>query len=79
MTDTKHPKGSSWCSSVSLCLLAWSSMALFFFLVSWAVGGDEFAESIGGYDTLFVLLWGIALGVLLKIIPWHRGNISPQH
>jgi hypothetical protein len=46
-------------------------MAFFFFLVSGAVGGDEFADSIGGYYTLIVLLGSVAVGAALKIIPRH--------
>jgi hypothetical protein len=84
MTDTKtidaeNPKCSSWCGSTSLCLLAWCSIALFFFLISWAVGGDEFAQSIGGYYTLTALVGGMVVGLALKLIPRLRGAGTPQH
>jgi hypothetical protein len=79
ITEAENPNCSSWCGSTSLCLLAWCSIALFFFLISWAVGGDEFAASIGGYYTLTFLLCGIVVGLALKIIPRLRGEGSPQH
>jgi len=41
------------------------SIALFFFVVSWLVGGDEFKESIGGNIGLAGLLAGLAIGVIL--------------
>ena len=42
----------------------WSSIALFFFLVSWAVGGDDFKDSIGGYYSLAILVLGITIGAV---------------
>lgn len=41
------------------------SIALFFFVVSWLVGGDEFKESIGGNIGLAGLLAGLAIGAIL--------------
>lgn len=42
--------------------VVWSSIALLFFLVSWAVGGDDFKDSIGGNYSLAILLLGILIG-----------------
>jgi hypothetical protein len=42
----------------------WFSIALFFFLVSWIVGGDEFKDSIGGNIGLAGLLAGLAIGAI---------------
>jgi len=41
-----------------------SSLALVFFLVSWAVGGDEFINSIGGNYSLGILIALILAGAL---------------
>jgi hypothetical protein len=41
----------------------WATIALFFFLVSWAVSGRENIQDLGGAYTLTVLLLGIAIGV----------------
>ena len=81
MNRSENQKGTSWCNSASVCMLTWFPMALFFFLVSWLVGGDEFMKSIGGYYTLIVLLCGIGAGLALKIIPrhGHGRNVSTQH
>lgn len=79
MTNSENRKGAAWCGSVSVCLLSWFPMALFFFIVSWLVGGDEFVKSIGGYYTLAVILCGIAAGLALKYIPRHDSDVSAQH
>ena len=42
--------------------VVWFSLALFFFLVSWMVGGDDFQASIGGNYSLVGLLAGLAVG-----------------
>lgn len=46
----------------------WSFIALFFFLVSWAVGGDNFKDSIGGNYSLIILLFGILIGAVLAAL-----------
>jgi hypothetical protein len=79
MMNSENRKAVKWCGSVSVCLLSWFPMALFFFLVSWLVGGDEFMKSLGGYYTLIVLLCGIAAGLVLKVIPRQHEDISAQH
>lgn len=43
--------------------VVWSCLGLLFFLVSWAVGGDDFKDSIGGNYSLVILLLGILIGV----------------
>jgi hypothetical protein len=79
MTNSENKKGAAWCGSVSVCLLSWLPVALFFFLVSWLIGGNEFMESIGGYYTLIVILCGIAAGLALKYIPRRGADVSAQH
>lgn len=44
--------------------IACFALALFFFLVSWAVGGDSFKASIGGNTTLGVLVAGLIVSVI---------------
>jgi len=44
------------------------SIALFFFLLSWAVGGDDFKASIGGNVSLAGLMVGLAVGAILCAI-----------
>jgi hypothetical protein len=58
------PKGSN-LFALSIGEVIWFSMALFFFLVSWAVGGEEFKESIGGNIILAGLLSGLVIGFIL--------------
>lgn len=43
-------------------------IALFFFLVSWGVGGDAMMRSIGGNYSLAILLVGIVIGGVLGIL-----------
>lgn len=77
MADTENPEGSGLYRSASICLLTWCPIALFFFLVSWLVGGDEFKDTIGGYYTLIVLLAGIAVGAVLNVVSRHSGQHTP--
>ena len=58
------PKGPN-LFALSVGEVVWSTLALFFFFVSWAVGGDEFKDSIGGNIILAVLLAGLAIGAIL--------------
>lgn len=76
MTSAENPKTSSWHKPTSLYLLICCPIAFFFFLISWAVGGDEFAESIGGYYTLTSLLGGVAVGAALKTISGMNGKTT---
>lgn len=43
-------------------------IALFFFLVSWGVGGDAMVESLGGNFSLAILLAGIVIGGVLGML-----------
>jgi hypothetical protein len=54
--------------ALSVGELVWVSIAFFFFVVSWAIGGDEFKDSIGGNIGLAVLLLGLAIGAVLCFI-----------
>jgi hypothetical protein len=51
--------------ALSVGEVIWFSIALFFFFVSWLVGGDEFKDSIGGNIGLAGLLTGLAIGAIL--------------
>lgn len=48
-----------------LALVVWSSIALFFLLISWAFGGDKFKDSIYGDYGLVVMLAGLVIGGIL--------------
>lgn len=52
----------------SLGDIVWFGIALFFFLVSWAVGGEDFKDSIGGNYSLAILLLGISIGAVLATL-----------
>ncbi len=49
----------------SVSVVVWCGMALFFFLVSWAVGGEDFKNSLGGNTSMVILLLGIVIGAVL--------------
>ncbi len=46
-------------------LIAVSAMALFFVLVSWAIGGTNYKETIGGNVGILICVTGMAIGTLL--------------
>lgn len=46
-------------------LIVCYSLALFFFLISWWVGGTEAFENLFGFYTLAFLIAGIVAGILL--------------
>jgi len=52
----------------SVTLIAWSSIALFFLLLSWAVGGTEYKDSIYGNSGLVVVLVGLIAGIALSFV-----------
>ena len=58
------PKGPN-LFALSVGEVVWFSIALFFFLLSWMVGGDGFMDSIGGNLGLAGLVVGLALGAIL--------------
>jgi hypothetical protein len=62
--DFRFPKGPN-LFALSVGEVIWFSLALFFFLLSWVIGGDEFAESIGGYTSLGWMLAGLVAGAIL--------------
>ncbi len=61
------PKGPN-LFALSVSEVVWASVALFFFLVSWVVGGEDFKESIGGSISLAVLLAALLAGAILCVI-----------
>jgi hypothetical protein len=61
--DAHLPKGPN-LFVLSVGEVIWFSIALFFFFVSWIVGGDEFKDSIGGN----IGLAGLAIGAILCAI-----------
>jgi hypothetical protein len=62
--DVHFPKGPN-LFALSVGEVVWFSLAAFFFLLSWMIGGDDFQESIGGNVGLAVLLGGLLLGAIL--------------
>ena len=54
--------------AIAVGAIYWFSLALFFFLISWAVGGDEFKASIGGNVSLAVLVVGVAASSILAAV-----------
>ncbi len=47
---------------VSLALIVWFSIALFFFLVAWAVGGGHYYDGLLGSYTFPVVVAGFVIG-----------------
>jgi hypothetical protein len=64
LKDVHMPRGAN-LFALTVGEIVCSALALIFFLASWAVGGDEFKESIGGDMSLILLIAAIAGGVLL--------------
>ncbi len=62
--DVHFPKGHN-LFALSVGEVIWFSLAVFFFLLSWIVGGDEFQDSIGGNVGLAVIMGGLVIGVIL--------------
>ncbi len=54
--------------ALSVGVIAWSSIALFFFLVSWAVGGNDYKDSIGGNYGWAIPVLGIMIGALFAAL-----------
>ncbi|MDO8931860.1 MAG: hypothetical protein Q7U97_05655 [Rhodocyclaceae bacterium] len=52
---------------LSLALIVWSSLALFFLLVSWAAGGDRFKDSIYGNVGLGIMVAVLLAGIALRL------------
>ena len=65
--DVHFPKGPN-LFALSVGEVVWFSIALFFFLLSWIVGGDGFKDSIGGNIGLAGLIAGLAVGAILCAI-----------
>lgn len=61
------PKGTD-IFAISVGAIYWFSLALFFFLLSWAVGGNDFKASIGGNVSLVVLVMGVAVSAILAAV-----------
>jgi len=66
LKDVHVPKGPN-LFALSVGELACCGIALIFFLVSWAVGGTQNMENLGGPYTLAILLLGMAIGILLSV------------
>jgi hypothetical protein len=62
--DVHIPKGPN-LFALSVGEVIWFSLATFFFLLSWFVGGDDFRDSIGGNVGLAVMLAGLVIGAIM--------------
>ena len=62
--DVHFPKGPN-LFALSVGDVVWFSIAIFFFLLSWMVGGDAFEQSIGGNIGLTGLVVGLVAGAIL--------------
>jgi hypothetical protein len=67
LNEVHIPKGPN-LFALSVGEVVWFSIAIFFFLVSWMVGGDDFEASIGGNVSLVWLVIGLAVGAALCAI-----------
>ncbi len=65
--DVHLPKGPN-LFALSVGEVVWFSIAIFFFLLSWMVGGDDFEASIGGNMGLAGLAAGLIVGAILCAI-----------
>ena len=65
--DVHFPKGPN-LFALSVGEVFWCSIAILFFLISWAVGGDDFEASIGGNIGLVGLVVGLVVGAFLCAI-----------
>ncbi|HEX8963987.1 MAG TPA: hypothetical protein VF801_13380 [Rhodocyclaceae bacterium] len=75
MAGYHMPRGyASFLSGVSL--LVWSIVGLLTVLVSWAIGGAGFKDSIFGDQFMAVFAVGIAFGIYLVYWAQHHGHRS---
>lgn len=58
-------------------LITLCSMALFFMLLSWAIGGDDYKDRLLGNYAIPVLVLGVAVGMALKVICRRREQAKP--
>lgn len=65
MTNIAAPEVSG-LKFASMTLIVWSSIALFFLLLSWAVGGTEYKDAIYGNSAFVVILLGLIAGIGLN-------------
>jgi fumarate reductase subunit C len=49
---------------ISFALLVWFSIALFFFIVAWAIGGPRFYDGLVGNFTFPVVVAGFVAGLV---------------
>jgi hypothetical protein len=75
MADFHMPKGDGLFISGTF-LMALCTLALFFVLVAWAVGGSDFKDSIYGNTDIVVLGTGIIAGAVLIHFAKKRGHKS---
>lgn len=64
LSNVHLPKGTD-VFAIAVGAIYWFSLALFFFLISWAVGGDDFKASIGGNVSLVLLVGGVAVSAIV--------------
>ncbi len=73
MADFHMPKGYGFFIS-GTSLISLSLLALFFVIVSWAIGGTDFKNSIYGDLAMTILVAGVVVGAVLTYIGQKRGH-----
>jgi len=64
LKDVHMPRGAN-LFALSVGEIVCSALALISYLIAWAVGGEEFKNSIGGDLALIILIAAVVGGILL--------------
>jgi len=67
LKDIHRPRGPN-LFALSIGEIVCSCMALFFYLLCWAIGGDEFRNSIGGDIMLAFILLAVIGGAIFAVV-----------
>jgi apolipoprotein N-acyltransferase len=63
--------------ALSLALILLCAITLFFVLLSWWLGGDDYKDTILGNYTIPALFLGIAFGVAIRFFGRHQSAPGP--
>ena len=58
---------------ISFALLVWFSIALFFFVLAWVVGGPRFYDGLLGHFTFPVVVAGFVAGLMGHLASHRKG------